>query len=212
MTDRPRPPRPDKEDLDRFHNGDTLDNIPVVRLPEQPHHTPSPFGLRSWTLGLAAVAVATVGALAAVGALQLAQGEAPTRPVAEASSPDAREVVSSQPAPTPSAAESPEITRASTPEQVRIIQAPVTGGDISTTYCLVYTGSDSGGVREAILLANAPAHQCADLLSYDPVIGSLYESVPTCEPPARTAMLVFDASSSWGNALYFTCLAQHTGA
>ncbi|MFE5023129.1 hypothetical protein ACFRAO_07305 [Streptomyces sp. NPDC056656] len=29
-----QPPRPDKDGLARFHNGDTLDNIPVVRLPD----------------------------------------------------------------------------------------------------------------------------------------------------------------------------------
>jgi hypothetical protein len=98
-------------------------------------------------------------------------------------------------------------------EQIRIVQAPATGGDPSTAYCVVYTGSDSGGVRDAILLANAPAYQCADLLSYTPDGGGSFSSeVPSCEPPARAAVLSFAEQSEWVGEVYFTCLTRHTGA
>ncbi|MFJ5532504.1 hypothetical protein [Streptomyces sp. NPDC093261] len=50
-----RPPRPD-EDLIRFHNGDTLDNIPIVRLASR----------RPWKgIALGAVAVLALGACVA---------------------------------------------------------------------------------------------------------------------------------------------------
>ncbi|MGV9242571.1 hypothetical protein [Streptomyces sp. NPDC003710] len=97
-------------------------------------------------------------------------------------------------------------------DYVRIIQAPATGGDPSTTYCLVYTGSESEGHKEAILLSNAPAVQCADLLTYDPVNGSLHDSAPICESPSRPAVLAFDPSAGWGATSYFACLTRNHGA
>ncbi|MFJ4787607.1 hypothetical protein [Streptomyces sp. NPDC088794] len=224
-----RPPRPDEEELLRFHNGDTLNSIPVIRLPG--HQPPPPPRVQPnwWVLGATAVAVAALGALATVGALELAHGDDPRRqtsaagtapqpqstspaPAQSASTPTSGTSLPVQAPPSPSASESPQIAAASGPEEVRIIQAPATGGDIATTYCLVYPGSESDGVKDAVLLANAPAYQCADLLSYDPVHGSLHDMLPVCEPTARAAMLVFDPSSSWGDALYFACLTQHHGA
>ncbi|MGW2501842.1 hypothetical protein ACWCXL_12120 [Streptomyces sp. NPDC001588] len=235
MDDQPkRPPRPDEEELLRFHNGDTLESIPVIRLPEAPAPTPTRSGLNVWALGLAAVGAAVVGGLAAIGAVQLAHGGTPKQPVEAASSPEAVAAAPSPTtaAPTPASKPSPSttasrhtatsrpspsgkapgVTSARALEQVRIIEAPATGGDPSTTYCLVYTGSESAGQREAILLANAPAYQCTDLLEYDPVNGSLHESPPVCEPPSRTAQLTFDPSSSWGDAMYFACVGRNHGA
>lgn len=219
-----RPPRPDEEDLLRFHNGDTLDNIPVVRLPEHTAAPPQPAGLSWWKVGALGLGVAALGALATVGALQLAAGDGRSGPPAAARTPDAPDAAAAEqdastatPSPTPTASgpsgsDSPAITSASGVEQVRVIQAPATGGDVATTYCLVYTGSEDDGQKEAVLLADAPAYQCGDLLSYDPVHGSLHDTVPVCEPPSRAAMLVFDPSSSWGDSLFFACLTQHHGA
>ncbi|MFJ6085120.1 hypothetical protein ACIQI8_27300 [Streptomyces sp. NPDC092369] len=230
MDDKPaRPPRPDEEELLRFHNGDTLNSIPVIRLPERQPPPPPRTQPNWWMLGATSVAVAALGALATVGVLQLVFGTDPGRqasaagttpqpqnaspvPAQSTSAPASGTSLPVQPSPSPSVSESPQIAAASGPEEVRIIQAPATGGDIATTYCLVYPGSESDGVKDAILLANAPAYQCADLLSYDPVHGSLHETVPVCEPTARATMLVFDPSSGWGDALYFACLTQHHGA
>lgn len=218
MTDRPeRPPRPDEEDLVRFHNGDTLDNIPIVCPPAS-----TPQQRRSWLgLGALAVLVAVIGALAGVGAVQLAGGREPRTDARPPASPSvaASTVASTSASPSSAATGSPtaseSVEAASQPqfEQVRIIQAPATGGDPSTSYCLVYTGSDSGGVKEAILLANAAAYQCADLLPYDPEgAGTFSTEAPSCEPPARAAVLSFAEGSEWAGAVYFTCLIQHTGA
>jgi hypothetical protein len=69
------------------------------------------------------------------------------------------------------------------------------------------------GVKEAILLANAPAYQCTDLLSYDPEgFGTFSSEVPTCVSPERATVLTFAAGSEWAGAVEFTCLTEHTGA
>jgi hypothetical protein len=227
MPDRPqRPPRPDEADLVRFHNGDTLDNIPVVRPPEIPlvrPPEPAPPPRRFWlTAAAVAVPVALIGALIGAVVAETAGDRGPRTdagPPAESSAPV--ETAPSSPTPrasiaTPPAGPSPgeSLTVAAGPqlEQIRVIQAPATGGDPSTAYCLVYTGSDSSGVKDAILLANAPAYQCTDLLPYDEYEGSFATEVPYCEPPARSAVLSFAESSEWAGAVYFTCLTQHTGA
>ena len=223
MADSPqRPPRPDEEDLVRFHNGDTLDNIPVVRLREDAaqRHPWLKWG------GLAVLAGA-VGALAGFGVASLIGGTSPqgadtaahAAPTAAATSTTTAspETDSATPsasiwtAPSPST-EPPEITTQAGLEQVRVIQAPATGGDPSTSYCLVYTGSDSGGVKDAILLANTPAYQCTDLLPYDLTHGAFLTEMPECEPQSRAAVLSFADSAGWGEAVYFTCLTRHHGA
>lgn len=229
MPERPqRPLRPDEEDLIRFHNGDTLDNIPIIPTP-----APDPVGQRSWLpLAGMAVAAAVASGFTVAGVTDLAAGDGThtdSRPPARSSaagsaavspSPSSGTSIASSPAnsappPTPSVSPSPGLMAATQPqlEQVRVIQTPATGGDPSTSYCLVYTGSDSGGVKEAILLANAPAYQCTDLLKYDPEgTGSFSTEVPSCEPPARAAVLSFAESSEWADSVYFTCLTRHTGA
>ncbi|WP_405931842.1 hypothetical protein [Streptomyces sp. NBC_00827] len=171
MTDKlQRPPRPDEE-LARFHNGDTLDSIPVVRLPIASSRRPSLW----WGAVIVPVAVWT--------------------------------------APPPSS-ESPEAATQAGPEQVSVIQAPTVQGDVATSFCLVYTGSWSGGAREAVLLIEAPAYQCTDLLRYAPEDGGAFSEVPVlCQTPARAAVLSFAESSGWwGGEVYFTCLTRHSGA
>ncbi|MGW7380997.1 hypothetical protein [Streptomyces sp. NPDC054794] len=208
-----RPLRPDEEDLVRFHSGDTLDNIPIVSVSAS-----DPVGRWSWLpLAGMAVAVAVVSGFAVAGAMHLAaddgsrtDAQAPVQPTeagtadANPSSPSGSSV---SPSPSLKAAAQSQL------EQVRVIQAPATGGDPGTSYCLVYTGSDGGGVKDAILLANAPAYQCTDLLAYDPDgAGSFSTDVPSCELPARAAVLSFAESSEWAGTVYFTCLTRHTGA
>lgn len=230
MSDSPqRPPRPDDEELIRFHNGDTLDNIPVIRLPAAAPPAPQPWS--RLTLACVAVLAAAVSGLAVVGILHLAASGSPHTdarpPIAPSavassagspvSSPPASSPPTSAPAPSSSASpsQSESLAVAAQPqlEQVRIIQAPATGGDPGTSYCLVYTGSESGGVKEAILLANAPAYQCTDLLQYDPEgAGSFSEQEPSCEPPSRAAVLTFAENSEWAGAVYFSCLTRHTSA
>ncbi|WP_329140973.1 hypothetical protein [Streptomyces sp. NBC_00670] len=225
MTDRPqRPPRPDEdEDLLRFHNGDTLDNIPVVRLPPDPPQGATTQRVPVWRLAAGAVAVAGVSALAVIGALQLARGDggapqaaaAPERSsgAAPASTPDRS--VSAAPAPSESVWEAPAAS--ATPavgglERVRVVQAPETGGDPGVTYCLVYTGSSSGDVRDAILLMNRPAAECTDLLQYDPVAGAFSDSELECAAPSRPVLLTFDEASAWAGSVLYSCLTRHHGA
>ncbi|MEU5097612.1 hypothetical protein [Streptomyces sp. NPDC020996] len=225
LTDTPRrPPRPDEEDLIRFHNGDTLENIPIIRPPAA-----APVQRPAWLmLSGIAVVVALVSGLAVVGVLRLLAGGgspaaarrpagAPVPETAVAPSPTsgspAAEVPSLTPSTSPSPSESLAVAAQPQLEQVRVIQAPVTGGDPGTSYCLVYTNSASGSVKEAILLANAPAYQCTDLLPYDPQGGGSFSTeAPSCEVPARAAVLSFAEDSEWAGTVYFTCLTRHTGA
>lgn len=209
MSSPQRPPRPDEDDLVRFHNGDTLDNIPVIRVPERE-------GARSkWGLAVVLVpAVALVAALAGVGLTVLLGHPGPDKAGAPAASTaPVTSHSSASPSPSPSQAEPTVTTQAAAVEQVRIIQAPQTGGDPSTTFCLVYNGATSGTAREAILLMNAAGYQCTDMLPYDPSgTGPFSTEAPECSPPQRLAVLSFVDSSSWGDGLFFTCLARNHGA
>lgn len=218
MTDKlRRPPRPDEE-LARFHNGDTLDSIPVVRLPIASSRRPSLW----W--GAVIVPVAVFGALAGAAVAHFAGdgspwadgkssavGSTPLRESEPEATPSAS--VSVWTAPPPSS-ESPEAATQAGPEQVSVIQAPTVQGDVATSFCLVYTGSWSGGAREAVLLIEAPAYQCTDLLRYAPEDGGAFSEVPVlCQTPARAAVLSFAESSGWwGGEVYFTCLTRHSGA
>lgn len=206
MTDTPRrPPRPDEE-LARFHNGDTLDSIPIVRpppAPELPHHG---------RLALMALAVAAVSALAGVGIVSLADGEGPAGKE-QAAAPTRL----SAPASTNSAPSDPKpssTVQTARVEQVRIIQTPQTGGDPSSDYCIVYTGSSSGPAREAILLMGAPAYQCSELLPFDPSgeTPAFTVEAPECVAPARLAVVTFAEPGGWEGEAQYTCLTEHNGA
>lgn len=206
MTDAPqRPPRPDEE-LARFHNGDTLDNIPIVRpspAPERPRHG---------RIALAVLATAAVGALAGVGIVSLADGEEPAgKRQAEApkGSSEPPNTYSAPSDPTPSST-----VQTARVEQVRIIQTPQTGGDPASDYCLVYTGSSSGPAREAILLMGAPAYQCSELLPFDPsgATPAFTVEAPECVAPARLAVVTFAEPGGWEDEVLYTCLTEHNGA
>lgn len=237
MTD--RPPRPDEDDLARFHNGDTLDNIPIVpsdatAQPIRPHRSWAKAGVLTLAAG---VGVAAVGGLVGAGVARFVAG--PERPAAAAtpsarvsthtaaplpasSSPKRTPAPSSagavppsvppqpsppppSPVPTPTYSPSPEITTQSGLEQVQVIQAPPTGGDPEVSYCLVYTGTWSGDTRDAILLANAPAYQCTDLIDY------VDTAAPDCIAPSRAAVVAFAEGPGWAGDVVFACLTRHTG-
>lgn len=220
MTDKlQRPLRPDEE-LDRFHNGDTLDSIPIVRLPVPSSRRPS---LLWW--GAVIVSVAVFGALAGAAVAHFAgDSDSSAQDDGRSSAVGSTPLRESEPEVTPSASvsvwtappassESPEVAAETGPEQVSVIQAPTVQGDVATSFCLVYTGSWSEGGREAVLLIEAPAYQCTDLLRYAPEDGGAFSEVPVvCQTPARAAVLSFAESSGWGGAVYFTCLTLHSGA
>ncbi|MGW7074655.1 hypothetical protein [Streptomyces sp. NPDC054866] len=206
MTDTPRrPPRPDEELLARFHNGDTLDSIPIVRP------TVPPGGPRYVRLLLLALGVAAVGALAGVGLVSLADGGEPSGRDEAAAVPTR----TSQPPDTYHAPSDPAPSTTPTRlEHVRVIETPLTGGDPGSVYCLVYTGSSSGMAREAILLMGAPAYQCSELLPFDPsgATSAFSVEVPDCVAPARPAMLTYAESEGWEEGVEYTCLTEHHGA
>ncbi|WP_328634224.1 hypothetical protein [Streptomyces sp. NBC_00356] len=219
-----QPPQHD-EDLIRFHNGDTLGNIPVVQLSE-PAAAPI---RRIPVLAVAIVGAGLLGSLAAVGAFTLLNhdrdaqaGHAPagaapisSMPTAPANTP-APTTPASPSAQTPSPSASPTTTTRTTSrlEQVRIIQTPPTGGDSGASYCLVYTGASSGTEREAILLMNAAGYQCQDMLPVDPTgeNSPMMTEAPECAAPARAAVLSFAETGGWENEVMYTCLTEHHGA
>ncbi|MBL1085852.1 hypothetical protein JK359_28455 [Streptomyces actinomycinicus] len=218
MPDRPqRPLRPDEEEeLARFHNGDTLGNLPVVQS------SPARADGRSVPRSVVLVAcVGVLGGLAGAVFAHLTQGNeksagapiittSPRAPQAQGGAPSASSVSS----PSPPVPETPSLNSGARPtlEQVRIIQTPPTGGDPSSTYCLVYTGSSSGAEREAILLMNAPGYQCQDLLPYDGTNSAFSTAAPSCRAPSRAAVLSFAETGGWEGELMYTCLTENHGA
>ncbi|WP_327657362.1 hypothetical protein [Streptomyces sp. NBC_00483] len=66
-----QPPHPDEDDLVRFHNGDTLSNIPIVQLPQSDE---PPSWRRVPLIAVAVLGAAVIGGLAAVGVLTLVDG------------------------------------------------------------------------------------------------------------------------------------------
>lgn len=98
-----------------------------------------------------------------------------------------------------------------------MVQAPSTGGDPSTDYCLSYTGSSADSAVDAILLANAPAYQCDDLVfspTPDDGEGVWKDAVPDCSrtPGARSAAVFFSEATDWYGADAYTCLLASDGA
>ncbi|MEB8338061.1 hypothetical protein [Streptomyces endophyticus] len=214
-----QPPRPDEGDLARFHNGDTLDNIPIVQLPQ------SDEPLRWRRVPLFAVVVlgaAVIGGLASVGILTLVDGDGHERTDRAAggvhtpanSALDTPSSASSSPEPTEDPSTPAVEPKAAALEQVRVIQTPSTGGDAGASFCLVYTGSYSGAERDAILLLEPPAYQCQDMLPVDRTgqRAPLVTEAPVCEPPSRAAVLSFAETGGWEDEVMYTCLSEHRGA
>lgn len=213
------------EEMIRFHNGDTLDSIPIVRIPE-PERPRLP-----WRVITATLAVA-LGAGTAVG-LVLASQDGPIHTVATDPSTPSTAVSSSdvtsetpsprvtvttvvtttpptpQPEAVPTEAEDSYVQQAPyadvNAESVYISQVPATGGDPSTDYCLNYTDGS------AVLMAEAPKTLCHDFLfSTHPSDGQgVFETVPplcATTPGGRLAQLYFDPSTMWSDDGVYTCL------
>ena len=218
----------DDDELERFHNGDTLDDIPVIRVPQVP-----PPGLRplspeqlkrsarlSWgKIGALTLTGAGIGALAVAGGISLADNGNQHSPVPQ--------VAKSSLSPTPSDTEaepSPEkpdketgaesVSPSSGPVSVNVISSPATGGDISSSYCIKWTGSAAGTERDAVLLLEAPGYQCSAFV-VDRATGKvrgpqgvLSEFPVTCLAPKTYAATLKNA---W-DMTYYVCLADHHGA
>lgn len=197
-----------EDDLIRFHNGDTLGNIPVVRPRDRSSSPP----LRTL---LITVAVAALVSGSAVGwALSQGGQETSAAPPPVKAAQATRSVppsFSPAPAPTITVWQAPsDPTPEAEPEPVETIyvgDAPATGGDPSTDYCIFYTDHGS-----AVLLANAPDYLCDDVIfSTHPSTGSgvWEEEAPDCSatPGARPVFFVFGESTSWYGADAYTCLA-----
>ncbi|WP_329560925.1 hypothetical protein OG711_26840 [Streptomyces uncialis] len=212
MTDQPkRPLHPDEEPV-RFHNGNTLDNMPVP-----PEYRPGSSRTPGWKLAVAAVGSGVLGALVIVGIGSLMDSgprEPVSRPGAAASAAVERKPsVSPSTQVRPSAAAEVEV-KAAPLEQVRIIQTPPTGGDAGSTYCLSYTGSSSGAEREAILLMGAAGYQCDDHLRFDPSgeTSAFSTTAPECGGGSRPAVLSFAETGGWEGEVMYTCLTGQRGA
>lgn len=221
-----------EEDMIRFHNGDTLGSIPVVRADEPRRRIP--WRTITLTVGCAAFVGAVVGLSFGMGSRsQPVQAETPASSPAVTA--DAK-AVSSPPVPVVTVTAQETVTVApSEPdydlngagagpemhgmewEQIYLEREPATGGDPGVDYCLSYAGEFSGGMPSAVLLANAPAYQCSDFLfSTHPSDGSgVFEEMPpdcSATPGARTAELWPGPDSAVIGQVMYTCLLMNDGA
>lgn len=218
-----------EDELIRFHNGDTLHNIPVIRLPPPPpQKRQARTRVAILAIGSAALAGAALGALASTG------GDSGSAPHAASSAPATTAAPSALPTPAPTVTvyqAQPAETRTVTPdarpyrypyegvETVHVVSAPPTGGDPGMDYCVTYTGFSEGGDLEAILMVNAPPYECEDFLfSTHPSDGNGVweeEEMPTdCAdtPGGRPAYVMFDIASGWYGGDAYTCLLTNDGA
>ena len=132
------------EDLIRFHNGDTLHNIPVVRLP--PPANPHP--RQAWRKVAATVAGATLaGVLGGWVIGKTVGGAVAGRPASASSGQPAVTTTAPSPTPTvtvrqaqpvPEPAPSWRREPSAGMELVHVIISPATGGDPSMDYCITY--------------------------------------------------------------------------
>lgn len=218
-----QPPHPDEDDLARFHNGDTLDNIPVVRLPAQATSSKRRRHLLHAPVALVPV-MAIVGTLAGIGVAALMDGPteppaaaagAPHRTTAAVTAPTATastQSASATPWVEPSAPSAP--MNATGLERILVTAAPPTGGDPSTTYCLTYPDAAGGERREARLLSNVLPSQCMDILvdSRAQVTNVWAPNPITCEGSARPAEVTFTPETERGGGEeLFTCLVRRIG-
>ncbi|MEW2546587.1 hypothetical protein AB0910_12540 [Streptomyces sp. NPDC047002] len=181
------------DDLIRFHNGDTLDSIPVVRIP--PASAPRrriPVPLVAGVLALAVAAGiggsalahhldrrATAAPAARTADPQQTTAAAASSPAAVRQAPACRTVHFKAESGPASCKSVPDICAPGAPwytvdidslcgavgrQAVRIVASPATGGDASSSYCIAWTGTGDGATREAALLMNAPAVSCTDQL------------------------------------------------
>ncbi|MEV4434628.1 hypothetical protein [Streptomyces sp. NPDC049555] len=106
----------------------------------------------------------------------------------------------------------------STPLQaIRIIAEPATGGDPGSVYCLAWTGSGSGGERDAALLMNAPGYQCGAYLVAGEGASVFQDGPPDCPqayPGTRmTYPAVLDHPDDGGvRPAEYVCVLTNVGA
>jgi hypothetical protein len=220
----------DDEEI-RFHNGDTLDSIPVVRptvplppglrrLPPDPEVFPSQPAPRVSPLVATIIAgAAVIGALSGMVVAWAPQDDAATAQPVPSASPSV--TVHVQPEPTPPAPTATVTVRAEPTyteepdaawESVWITVAPATGGDPTTDYCLAYDYDSVASVIPATLLANAPAWQCDDYLfsTHPSDMEGVWEETPpdcTATPGGRTVQVAFDPMTEWGGGtVLYSCL------
>lgn len=197
----------DEEELIRFHNGDTLHNIPVVR--PEPLRSGVPWRVVGAVGGMAALVGSVIG-------LSFALGDRADKAASSVASSSAPAPVSPAPAPTvtvtrPAVTVAPhQLYTAPLAEQVYVIQTPPTGGDPGTDYCFSYT--ELG----AALLADAPSYECEDFLfsTHPADMQGVFEGSPvdcSSTPGARSAEITFDASTYWGAGRSYTCLLANNG-
>ena len=84
-------------------------------------------------------------------------------------------------------------------------------------YCITYTGSESEGRADAVLLVNPPLYQCEDFLfsTHPQDMTSVWEEFPPdCSgtPGGRAAHLSFAESTTWYGSDAYTCLLLNDGA
>lgn len=200
------------EDMIRFHNGDTLDSIPVVRVtPDTPARPVMNRQLWGLALGSALAAGAVVGlvlasmddspapARAALASVTPSPGPSPSVVTATATVTARATVIAPHPYTEPEN------------ERVYVLTTPATGGDPGMDYCFQYNG------QGADLLVNAPAYMCQDFLFSthpDDGEGVFEDSPPDCSdtPGARSARLQFSPQSFWGEGVMYTCLLVNDGA
>ena len=215
----------------RFHNGDTLDSIPVVRptvplppglrrLPPDPTvFPPQAPGRNLAALGWVVAGALVVGALVGLSIASADNGakveastssEQPTAPAAEEAP--------STPSPTPSLSiwQAPEQVPESVPEweDIEVCSTPATGGDPSTDYCFSYAYDPESTTMQAALLANASDYACDDyLFSTHPsdFEGVWEERPPDCSstPGGRTARVYFGPMTDWSDVVLYTCLLSN---
>lgn len=216
----------DDDDKIRFHNGDTLDSIPVIR--DVPQRRSIPWRTVAGVVGTAVLVGTIVGISVGMGERNRPQAATPDAPLPVTTAPVAApspvvptatmtETVTATPTdpqpqpPVQQAPYVPDYTDAAM-EEVVIVNTPDTGGDPSTNYCLAYLE------QGATLLANAPGYMCHDFLfsTHPSLEQSVFEEVPPAEcgdtPGGRLAILVFDPVSSWGGDPLYTCLLMNDGA
>lgn len=215
------------EDMLRFHNGDTLESIPVVRLEPDPPRIP--WRTVAGVVGTMAFVGSLVGLSVGLGERNKTAVSADPMPSvtsAESATPQVTvpppvvptvtaTVTQTAPAPPPAEQDSyiqqaPYIDASA--ETVMVSVTPSTGGDPSMDYCLTYEAEG------AVLLANAPVYACQDFLfSTHPKDGAgVFEVEPPTEcgdtTGGRLAQLFFEPSTAWGEGSSYTCLLANDGA
>lgn len=215
----------------RFHNGDTLDSIPVVRPT-----VPLPPGLRRLPpdpevfpqrppQGLAVMGWVVAGSLVIGGLVGLSVAASDDDPPAATPTGSAQPTVviteTPSPAPTETVSVWKEPSREPEPEpetaweDVMVYSAPATGGDPSTDYCFSYVYDPTSSTIQAALLSNAADYECDDYLFSthpDDFEGVWEEYPPDCSetPGGRTARVSFMPGTDYSNTVLYTCLLGNT--